>query len=106
MREQESSTVKHALAELGEKARKLQQFSYDFPDQGDGYFLGFAVSSWIRIIAERSFAIAKLLEWSDLESAVVLLRTHHEKCIDLALLFSWHPPKEAALQAHIFQSLR
>jgi hypothetical protein len=39
MGEQESSTVKHALAELGEKARKLQQFSYDFPDQGDGYFL-------------------------------------------------------------------
>jgi hypothetical protein len=106
MREQESSTVKHALAELGEKARKLQQFSYDFPDQGDGYFLGFAVSSWIRIIAERSLAIAKLLECSDLESALVLVRTHREKCIDLALLCSWTPPQEAALRAHIFQRLR
>jgi hypothetical protein len=38
MGEQESSTVMHALAELEEKARKLQQFSYDFPDQGDADF--------------------------------------------------------------------
>ena len=106
MGEQESSTVKHALAELGEKARKLQQFSYDFPDQGDGYFLGFAVLSWIRIIAERSLAIAKLLECSDLDSALVLVRTHREKCIDLALLCSWTPPQEGALRAHIFQRLR
>lgn len=99
-------TEKSVLIELREKAQELDRFSHRYPDDRDGYFLGFAVSRWVEVIAKQALSIALLLDNSDLDSALVLLRTFREKCIDLALLCSWDPPQEAALRAHIFQRLR
>jgi hypothetical protein len=94
------------IAELADKARQLEQLKYQFQEEGDGFFLGYAVARWVGAIAARSFSAATLLEASDLDGALLFVRPIREKCVDLLLMLSWSPPGEAALRAHIFQRCR
>ena len=93
------------IAKLNQRTRELERFNRRFAAGWENHLLAVAVITWIRAIARRAVSISLLLEQSHVESALVLLRGLREKCIDLALLCSWVPPREAAIRAHIFQRL-
>lgn len=99
-------TVDDELKQLRKVAIALAKFNYGSPINQEDKFLALVIKAWVRTISSRALSIAFLLKNSDFDSALVLLRTLREKCIDLALLCSWDDLNDAALRAHIYQRLR
>ncbi len=102
----EIDTVEAALTRLRNQAKELAEFKRGAPKNKEQRFLALAIKAWVRSISQRALSIARLLEFSDLDSALVLIRTLREKSIDLILLCSWDQLEEAALRAHIYQRLQ
>jgi len=104
--EEKQESVDRELARLKDKAKALAEFNYGPRKSREDRFLALAIEAWVQTISQRALSIALLLENSDLESVLVLMRTLREKCIDLALICSWDRPEDAALRAHIYQRLQ
>ena len=68
------SSIGVELIRLREKAKALAQIKYSTPGDRENRFLALAVEAWVQAISQRALSIALLLENSDLDSVLVLLR--------------------------------